>query len=401
VGNGASHVTIKELNFVGSGRKSGNTETGVRLTNGEGLEVDHVDVSGFRESGVSVGMVRQVRITHVYAHENGQAGISMDAGDTNAPWSEDVYIGYCVAENNPGNPVNTTNHSGNGIVVGTVKGCVIEYCEAMNNGWDMPRKGNGPVGIWAWNADRVVVQFCVAHHNKSPGWDGGGFDFDGGVTNSILQYNYSHDNIGPGYFLCQYPSAPPWKNNIVRYNISVNDGLRTNLGCGIEVIATDEGMSDAEVYGNTVYSAKGGAVGFRSTSVPRVRFRNNIFVAGGEIIKGDSSRARLEGNLYWAIGEDGFVAGEHRSFEAWVAATGQEKVGTDIVGLFADPRLIDLGAAPEIKPEDLASLAAYRLKADSPCIGAGIPVEDNGGRDFWGNAIPEKVTPTIGAHQTD
>ena len=98
----------------------------------------------------------------------------------------------------PGDPSNLTNHSGNGIVVGNVSDAIIEYCEASNNGWDMPRKGNGPVGIWAWNADRVTIQFCISHDNKSPGDDGGGFDLDGGVTNSVLQYNLSYNNDGPG-----------------------------------------------------------------------------------------------------------------------------------------------------------------------------------------------------------
>jgi hypothetical protein len=398
ISEGASHLTIRELNFVGSGRKEGNAGNGVSLSSGEGLEVDHVDVSGFREVGLTVSGVRNARITYVHAYENGQAGISSAAGGSPTDWSEEVYIGHCVAENNPGNPVKKDNHSGNGIVVGCVRDCLIEYCEAMSNGWDMPRKGNGPVGIWAWNADKVIIQFCVAHDNKSPGWDGGGFDFDGGVTNSILQYNYSHDNVGPGYFLCQYADAPTWKNNIVRYNISVNDGTENNVGCGIEVICgRSGGMSDAEVYGNTVYSEKGGAVGFGMRPVPRVRFRNNVFVAGGEMIQGDSSRARFEGNLYWAIGEDGFVAGDHKGFEEWVAATGHEKKGGSIVGLYADPLLADLGAAPSVKPAHLASLAAYRLREGSPCIGAGVPVEDNGGRDFWGSAVPEGEKLSIGA----
>jgi hypothetical protein len=242
-----------------------------------------------------------------------------------------------------------------------------------------------------------VIQFCVAHHNKSPGWDGGGFDFDGGVTNSILQYNYSHDNVGPGYFLCQYPTAPVWKDNIVRYNISVNDATKNNVGCGIEVIANDRRISDAEVYGNTVYNARGGAVGFHSMPVPGVRFRNNIFIAGGGMLRGDASHARFEGNCYWTLGEGEFWPETYSTFEEWVAATGQEKVGDAIVGLFADPLVAGAGSAPEIKPEDLAKLAAYRLQAGSPCAGAGVPVEGNGGRDFWGNAIPEGEKPSIGA----
>ncbi|UCC68098.1 MAG: right-handed parallel beta-helix repeat-containing protein [Armatimonadota bacterium] len=399
VAEGCSYLAIRNLTFVGSGRKEGNTESGVVVSDGDGIEVDQVDVSGFRGTGLLLAGLRDARATHVYAHNNGADGIAVGAGlPPDERWSERIYIGYCVAENNPGNPVNLDNHSGNGIVVGGVRGCVIEYCEAMNNGWDMPRKGNGPVGIWAWNADQVIIQFCVAHHNKSPGWDGGGFDLDGGVTNSIMQYNYSHDNEGPGYFLCQYWSAPVWKNNIVRYNISVNDGAKNNVGCGIEVMANNGGMSDAEVYNNTVYNEKGGAVGFGDKPVPGVRLRNNVFVTKGEIIKGDCSYARFEGNWYWSVG-DGFEVGEHNTFEDWVEATGQERSGEKVLGRYGDPLLVEAGSVPEIKPEDLTKLAAYRLKHNSPCIGAGLAIPDSGGRDFWGNEVPDGEGVTIGACQ--
>ena len=40
-----------------------------------------------------------------------------------------------------------------------------------------------------------------------------------------------------------------------------------------------------------------------------------------------------------------------------------------------------------------------QLEPDSPCIGAGIRVEDNGGRDFWGNPLPADGRPDVGAHQ--
>jgi len=75
----------------------------------------------------------------------------------------------------------------------------------------------------------------------------------------------------------------------------------------------------------------------------------------------------------------------------------QEKIGDAIVGRYADPLLVEAGSVPEIKPEDLAKLAAYQLREGSPCLGAGIPVEDNGGRDFWGNGLPDDEKPSIGA----
>jgi hypothetical protein len=400
VASGCSHLVVRALNFVGSGRKQGNTKDGVSVVGGEAIELDHLDISGFRGAGLSVSGVRHTRITHVYAHDNGACGIGC-GGEEGRPVSEDLYIGYCIAENNPGDPSVLNNHSGNGIVVGYVRKCLIEYCEAMNNGWDMPWHGNGPVGIWAWNADQVTIQFCVAHDNKSTGYDGGGFDFDGGVTNSIMQYNYSCNNIGPGYFLCQYQTAPVWRNNIVRYNISVNDGYQNNVGCGIEVHGGDFRMSDAQVYNNTVYNARGGGVGFGGMAVPGVVFRNNIFITAGAIIRGDPGPSRFEGNCYWHIRQPGAFPGGLRTFAEWVAASGQERVGGRVVGLYADPRLVIPQAIPEVKPDRLATLKAYRLRAGSPCVGAGLATPRNGGRDFWGNKVPARRKPCIGAHQAD
>jgi len=397
---GCSRLAVRNLNFVGSGRKGGNTESGVLLADGDDIVVDRIEVSGFRSSGLLLGGIHRARVTHVYAHDNGADGIAVGAGGRNGGrWSEDVYIGYCVAENNPGDPSNLTNHSGNGIVVGCVTGCVIEYCEAMNNGWDMPRKGNGPVGIWAWNADRVVIQFCVAHHNKSPGHDGGGFDLDGGVTNSVLQYNYSYSNEGPGYLLCQYPTASEWKNNIIRYNISVNDGQKNNRRSGIDIYGGDRGMSAAEVYNNTVYNARGPAVAFGGLPARRIRFRNNIFVGTGRVVTGDASPSRFEGNLYWLLATDGAIAGDHKTLDEWAHATGQEMAGGKLVGIFADPLLTGAGTPPEVKPADLSELPAYRIRSGSPCVGAGIAIADNGGRDFWGEALPEDGETSIGACQ--
>ena len=46
---------------------------------------------------------------------------------------------------------------------------------------------------------------------------------------SVMQYNYSHDNDGAGYLLGQFTGGRPWGRNIVRNNISQNDA-RNNSG---------------------------------------------------------------------------------------------------------------------------------------------------------------------------
>lgn len=125
----------------------------------------------------------------------------------------------------------------------------------MNNGWDMPREGNGPVGIWAYQCDSAIIQYCYSHDNKtSPkGKDGGGFDFDGEITNSVMQYNLSANNEGAGYGMFQYYGASDWKNNIVRYNISYNDGTK-NGKCGIFIWCDPSAipMKQLHAYNNTL-----------------------------------------------------------------------------------------------------------------------------------------------------
>ena len=395
IADGCNHLTVRDLNFRGSGRKDGNNENGVHLIDLSSAEINNVDVSGFRSNGILGSGIRNVRITNVRAYENGHAGICVGASPSNRR-SENVYVGYCVAENNPGDPSNLTNHSGNGIVMGNINNAIIEYCQAMNNGWDMPRKGNGPVGIWAWNADNVVIQFCISHDNKSPGEDGGGFDLDGGVTNSILQYNLSYNNEGPGYFLCQYPSAPVFKNNIVRYNISQNDGTKNNRRSGIDIYAANADMSDCKIYNNTVYNKNGAGIGFGGLDVQGDVIRNNIFVCNGELITGKAKRGRFENNIYWTV-DNRELTFDGQTFEQWTAQTGQEKIGDKVVGRYVDPLLIEPGTATLTDPTKLSTLKAYRLKTGSPCVGAGIPIENNGGRDFWGNKVPEEEWSAIGA----
>ena len=393
---GCNFLHVRNLNFLGAGRKGGNTGSGIHVSDSQGLEIDQVDVKGFQIGGVNVGGVRHARITHVYAHHNGSAGINI--GETENQWSEDVYIGYCVAEGNAGDPKNLNNHSGNGIVAGIVHGCVIEYCEAMHNGWNMPREGNGPVGIWTWNADRVIIQFCISHDNKSPSWDGGGFDIDGGVTNSILQYNLSYNNVGPGYLLCQYYPAPTWKDNIVRYNISYNDGDKPQNGS--ICVTWYEGMSDVEIYNNTFIKDYGSVVTFSDTKVPGVRFRNNIFVTGGgSLIRGGAEKATFQGNVYWLLAGKPFEIDGFNSLEAWSNSTAQERVDGKLVGKWCDPLVVMPDRIASMKPEDLKTLKEFHLQTASPCIGAGILIEKSGERDFWGTRLPEKKQPSIGAFE--
>lgn len=283
-------LQVKNLKIIGTDRLKGNQGSGVELRRTQNCRIDSVEASGFLWSGIKAVGGKNLRITNVYAHDNGFSGINVesdgqDAGGLEGSWGKtfrDVYIAHCVAENNPGCPVVKNNHSGNGILIGGVTKGLIEYCEAMNNGWDMPREGNGPVGIWAYQCDNITIQYCYAHDNKTSakGKDGGGFDLDGGITNSLVQHNYSANNEGAGYGLFQYYGATVWKNNIVRNNFSYNDGRKNGQAGFLMWIANEspEPISNCQIYENTVVNCYGHAVSFEPGDYPRFEFQNNTFV---------------------------------------------------------------------------------------------------------------------------
>ncbi|MBA4410485.1 MAG: right-handed parallel beta-helix repeat-containing protein [Odoribacter sp.] len=313
-----SWLQIKNLILTGNGRLSKNRGSGVELRHGQNCRIDSIEAKGFFWSGVKVVGGQNLRITHVYAHDNGFSGINVESDGQDSGGLEgsgrktfrNLYIANCVAENNPGCPEVKENHSGNGILIGGVTNGTIEYCEAMNNGWDMPREGNGPVGIWAYQSDSITIQYCYSHDNKTSatGKDGGGFDFDGGVTNSVMQFNLSANNEGAGYGLFQYYGASVWKNNIIRNNISYNDGRKNGQAGFLMWIAngSPELMSNCEIYENTVVNVYGHAVSFEPGDYPGFNFRNNIFMITGKfasIVNGNYSGATFENNQAWSTSQ--------------------------------------------------------------------------------------------------
>ena len=154
---GCDYVQIRDLKFMGSGRKTGNRECGLYLAHAAGVEVENVEVTGFRGAGVNFAGLNDSGITRVYAHENGFAGINSD-GDL----SRNIRVAHCLAENNPGDPTIKEYHSGNGIVLGKVQDAVIEYCEARYNGWDMPRereRARGHLDLGIGPRDHSVLRF--------------------------------------------------------------------------------------------------------------------------------------------------------------------------------------------------------------------------------------------------
>jgi hypothetical protein len=171
---------------------------------------------------------------------------------------------------------------------------LIEHCMAYNNGALCHSQLGGPVGIWAWDAKNVIIQQNESFNNKTGSRkDGGGFDLDGGAVNCIMQNNYSHDNDGAGFFLAQFSYARPHTGNVIRYNISYNDGRK---------IVTQElkfgvACENANIYNNTVLisaapqckpaafvTRPNDEMGVNNIELPEnIVITNNIFLAAGKM----------------------------------------------------------------------------------------------------------------------
>lgn len=427
-GYNTSGFKIQNLIFRGAGRTAATTAgidfyTDVPNTLLTYIYIANVEVYGYKEAGIMFGSwdaltagFGNVTVLDSKVYDNGDVGI------TTYSQGRLVHKNFTLRNNktynNAGIPEKTSSHSGSGIMLGDVDGALIEYCESYNNGWLNAATSTGPNGIWAYRSNNIIFQHNESHHNKTgTSKDGGGFDFDGGTTNSIMQYNYSHDNDGAGFLLAQFYGAPVMKGLTIRYNISENDGRKNDYsGIHLWSSGSNGGIQDVHIYNNTIYltrSANGAAKGImvRSGGLKNIRIRNNIIqtTGGAEIIRlNTTSDVYFEGNDYWSTDATFKIvwAGQtYNSLTAWRTATGQEKTNGVAAGYSINPGLTDPGKGVTIgDPKLLSNLSGYKLSSTSGLIGKGINLNklyalNVGTRDFFGNNISLLSSFSIGGLQ--
>ncbi|SNC60417.1 Por secretion system C-terminal sorting domain-containing protein [Hymenobacter gelipurpurascens] len=428
-------IELHRMKFVGSGRLTTNNSGIIFTTDLANERLDHLvldslDVSGYLKSGIILGSSSatsgydNVRITNCLVHENGEAGISSYSAYpllSHRNW----YLGKCKTYDNAGRKDITYTHTGNGIVLSGIDGAVVEQCEAFNNGWLNSNPGGGPVGIWGWLCNNLVIQDCESHHNRSGlAHDGGGFDLDGGCTNSVLQYNYSHDNDGAGYLLAQFDGAPAMHDLTVRYNISENDARRFGQGAiMLWSSGANGGIQRAAIYNNSVFitpasdGSEAKAFYQASGGVSQITVRNNIFQTTNGLAQVQSlttTGLQLQGNCYWGTEKPMLVkwgGSAFNSLSTWRDATGQERVGDQETGFNVDPAFTSAGDGGDMNTMLSGRLQTswhpYKLQSGSALIGKGLNLTSAfstaiGSRDFYGSATPTSgATGNLGAIEED
>ena len=258
---------------------------------------------------------------------------------------------------------------GDGIVPIGCDGALIEY-NIMQNCPDLLSPDEAAAGIWPWSCDNTVIQYNeVSGHNAK--WDGQGFDADWNCQNTLIQYNYSHDNVGGFVLVCNdgnnYKSDINigTTNTVIRYNLSVNDGIRTyptkQAGHFTPIFHITGPVEQTYIYNNVVYLPKklepqidkkllvmGNWGGKYPTNT---QFANNIFYTNDTmaILLKESRNTHFEANLYYGA---------------------YTNLPTDSKAIFSHPGwdMRVLTQKTKLFPNDFRSLE------QSPCKNAGVTV---------------------------
>jgi len=282
---------------------------------------------------------------------------------------------------------------GDGIVPISCDGALVEH-NVMRKCTRLLPRGDAAAGMWPWACDNTVIQFNEVSDHKAP-WDAQGFDSDWDCRNTIIQYNYSHDNEGGFLLVCNNGGARPNMavntGTIVRYNISVNDGFRQQQAGGEErlrhfspIFHISGPVKDTKIYNNIIYVSDRPDPDRTMIKMDNwggpwpedTWFANNIFYVEGEVGYdwGESKNHWFEHNVFY---------GRHMN--------GPQ----DAYAITADPLFL----SPESAAAGFETLKGFMLTEGSPCIRAGIPISNNGGRDFFDNPLNWSVAPSIGAHE--
>lgn len=269
-----------------------------------------------------------------------------------------------------------SNIGGDAILVLGSAGAMVDYnnvhdsCLRTKSG----QRGNqNSAAVWLHSCSRSIMQFNKVFDSRpQPGnGDAEAFDFDFGCRHCMLQYNFSQGNWG-GLLLIMGSA----KDNIVRYNISVNDVpplydrhlpvVIRNAMPGSEhlLYLQCQAQKNNLIYNNDFFVSRG--IGVIYTGAPYLK--NNLFYAVGKGI------FRTNGPV--AAGQ--FVHNDY--FGPWQGSPPSPKAN-----LHVNPEFVN------IRGQD------FRLRQDSPLINRGLAVADNGGWDYFGQAL--KHGTSIGASQ--
>jgi len=369
--NGTMHhiklknILVRDIN--GNNTKSSNEGTGI-----------YWYCSGATQSNIDSLIIENCEVRNV--DRNGIRG-SGSFGLRTSSWFPNTHLILrgCVLD----------SIGGDGIVIKQFDGALVEHNKIFRCRWK-GTGGDNSAAIWPHSSDNVVMQYNEVAYTKNTSGanDGMSFDIDGNCKNTLMQYNYSHDNDGA--FLLVISDAinsesVKCQNHIVRYNVSVNDGDKRK-----RLIFLPSQIDNIQIYNNSFFNNRGGNIEVfdinNAAGTPtNVNFSNNIFNFTGAAIGVLSKTSTVYSN---ACTFDNNVFYGNINGYGNIANTN---------GLTPDPKYMNNNTLASIDGGNISYIDGYKLQSTSPALNAGKLISGNGGLDYWGKAVSASLVPTIGA----
>lgn len=263
----------------------------------------------------------------------------------------------------------------NALIVRVADSAMIEGC--LFNQCSIKESGNA---AFNFNTDNTIWQFNEFTATKANvgDVDAGGVDSDFRSKNTLIQYNYSHDN---DFGMLVTGGAGRFNDStIVRYNLIERDGLVSKSGNdGKHSFRVSGSATNTLIHNNVIYQGINQIdtkvllhKGLENNNASNTRYYNNIFfidASGSSYDFGNSRINIFSNNIFF-----GNVATDEPEDENKV---------TD------DPLLVNPGSGKN----------GYLLLDGSPAIGTGKQIDSTPKEDFYGNTIVEGAKIDIGIHQ--
>lgn len=330
-----------------------------------------IHVHGYSPTSSNTATYNDLRIVNNRIDQIGGVGIGTDVDDlVNAHdyvgrHRENAITNLYVAHNWIGNT------GRNSVIARDSDYAVYEYNTSANS--SLHSTGHS---FFNFRTLGMTWQYNEAYGNvgEQAEHDRGGFDADYNSKDTVIQYNYSHDNdwfVG----IMKKPNT----NVIIRHNLSVNDGGAYHYG-----FENDSDVLNIDAYNNTHYFG----AGINPELVPLGRtphettFNNNIFYAVDQGTAGpgadDGVNVVFNTNAYYNV----------------------TPPNSETNALGQDPKFLSPGAVPRDVDMEFgrSALDGYRLTASSPYHNNGVAIAGNGGFDFWGQPLTSNI---VGASQFD
>jgi hypothetical protein len=271
---------------------------------------------------------------------------------------------------------------GDGILNYVTSNAVIQHNVVSNSGSrvhnidpaDPDYANRAAAGIWSVISRNTLIQLNEVY-NYAAGFDGQGFDIDGGSGSTYVQYNYSHNNLGGFLLLCETDTPVLEINDArVRYNISQNDKGALIAICN----DWPKGPDHLDINNNTFYlgpaSTAAAILSYSNRPVNRVAFIYN--------------------NIFYTLGNNGYFSTPNTVFD-YNTFFGRHPANEPGDGhkSTADPLLV----APGSGYIGRETVDGYKLATGSPALGSGTNTGVLGNRDYWGNPVGSGA-PNRGAY---